>query len=208
MKKIILSTALLALAGAAHADLIKVAVNGGYTTVTMAEANASIDKAKASGATVTGLNSGWFVAGEAGISLMPFLEIGPRVEYLKTNTGDITTPSGKTTFDGNLTSYMLGVNTGMDLPLTGLGFNAGVYGGYGMAAINSNVAAAGSTGGAFVGEIQAKLKYSIFPLVSIDLLGGLRFANMGKMKDSAGKDTTDGADFSGLNAGGGLTVGF
>ncbi len=216
MKSSIVLTGLLALSVAAHADLLKVAVNGGYSTVTMADYNSAIDKAKQSnsGSTSTPYGGGWFVGAEAGIGLMPFLELGPRVEYLQASQASLSSPSFKYTLDSSLTSFMVGPTVSMDLPLTGLGFNAGAYGGYGYAVTKiSNTPTGGtaigsqSTGGAFVGELEAKLKYSVMPLVSVDLLAGLRFANMGNLKDG---DTADknASDFSGLNAGGGLSIGF
>jgi hypothetical protein len=212
------------LARTAHADLIHVALNGGYSTVTMAEVNDRSDKAKkayeASGYTAknTPLGSGWFVAAEAGLGLMPFLDLGPRVEFLQTNTGETTAEKSglkiDTTGDATLTSAMLGANIGMDMPLTGLGFSAGLYGGYGYAVakgsttVNGVPAGAGQlTGGGFVGELQAKLKYSVIPLVSVDLLAGIRMANVGKLKDGT-IESADPYDFSGINAGGGLTIGF
>ncbi len=215
MKKQIVLAGLLALTAAAHADLIKVAVNGGYSTVTMADWNDAIDKFKAStpGSTTTPYGGGWFIGAEAGLGLMPFLELGPRLEYLQASDASVSGSGFKTTLSSTLTSGMLGVSTGMDLPLTGLGFNAGLYGGYGYAVTkNSNVsggttAGSQSTGGGFVGELQAKLKYSILPLVSIDLLGGIRMANMGKLKDGSIEDKYV-SDFSGFNAGGGLSIGF
>ena len=69
------------------------------------------------------------------------------------------------------------------------------------------VGAAQYTGGGFVAELQAKLKYSLIPLLSFDLLGGFRMANMGKLKDGSA-ETADPYDFSGINAGAGLTLGF
>lgn len=216
MKKQILLAGLMALTVAAKADLLKVAVNGGYSTVTMADYNAGLDKAKQAspGSTSTPYSGGWFVGAEAGLGLMPFLEIGPRVEYLQAGQASLSNSSFKYTLDSTLTSGMLGVNVGMDMPLTGLGFNAGLYGGYGYAVTKAaNTPTGGtasgsqSTGGGFVGELQAKLKYSIIPLVSVDLLAGIRMANMGKLKDGSSEDTYA-SDFSGFNAGGGLSIGF
>ena len=215
MKKQILLAGLMALGVAAHADLIKVAVNGGYSTVTMADYNDAIDKFKSStpGSTVTPYSGGWFIGAEAGLGLMPFIELGPRVEYLQASDAAVSGTGFKTTLSSTLTSGMLGISTGMDMPLTGLGFNAGLYGGYGYAVTKNSTVAGGTTtgsqatGGAFVGELQAKLKYSIIPMVSIDLLAGIRMANMGKLKDGSIEDKNV-SDFSGFNAGGGLSIGF
>jgi hypothetical protein len=221
MKKELLLAGLLAVTASARA-LVSVSANGGYSTVTMADQNASLDKAKQSLAGTPNLVStpyggGWFVGAEAGLGLLPFLELGPRVEYMQAAeaglSGDISGVSTKYALNSNLTSGMIGAKVSMDMPLTGLGFAAGIYGGYGYATTRSTVNAGGvtigtlSTGGGFVGELEAKIKYSIIPLVSIDLLGGFRMANMGKLKDGDTADKND-SDFSGLNVGGGLTIGF
>lgn len=203
MKKMILSLGLLGLLSSAHADLVKVNVDGGYTTVTMKDFNDSL------GAGSTGLTNGWYVGGEATLGLIPLLEIGPRVEYLQTNQAS----AGGYTANANLTSGLLGVNTHFDLPLTGLGFGAGAFGGYGYAT-NRITPPAGSlspgqlyTGGSFVAEIEARLSYSILPLTSLFLNGAFRFANVGKLSD--GNNTSSTAyDFSGVNLGGGLSIGF
>lgn len=216
---------LLATTAAAHADFIKVAVNGGYSTIGMKEINDTISKQKDSdtsaGMTVKkndAFGSAYFVAGEAGIILMPFVEIGPRVEflgatplqYLAEGTGTFTSRK----YDATLTSAMLGITAGMDLPLTGLGVQVAAYAGQGFAAVNIAYAGTGYagsdtySGNGFVAEVQGKLKYSIFPLVSLDLLGGVRLANLGQLKPSGSTNIKESWDFGGINAGGGLTVGF
>jgi hypothetical protein len=203
MKKMILSLGLLGLLSSAHADLVKLNVDGGYTTVTMKDLNDSL------GAGSTGLNNGWYVGGEATLGLIPFLEIGPRVEYLQTNTGSF----GGNSVVGSLTSGMLGVNTHFDLPLTGLGFGAGAFGGYGYATANVTPASGSSfngalyQGGGFVAEIEARLSYSILPLTSLFLNGAFRFANVGTLKNGT-TETGTVFDYSGVNLGGGLSIGF
>jgi hypothetical protein len=203
MKKMILSLGLLGLLSSAHADLVKVNVDGGYTTVTMKDFNDSL------GAGSTGLNSGWYVGGEATLGIIPLLEIGPRVEYLQTNNAS----AGGYTAAANLTSGMLGVNTHFDLPLTGLGFGAGAFGGYGYATSKITPPAGAFsngqllTGGGFVGEIEARLSYSFLPLTSLFLNGAFRFANVGTLSDGNSSSPTA-YDFSGVNLGGGLSIGF
>jgi hypothetical protein len=226
MKKHLILAGILAatVTSSAHADLITVAVNGGYSTVTMADVNDRGDKGKKSlealGATAkyTPLSSGWFVAAEAGLGLLPFLELGPRIEYLQTNQGEMSADFGgiKSSLlaDATLSSFMLGANVGVDLPLTGLGFSAGAFGGYGYAVVKNSFSVGGTpaggnlySGGAFVGELQAKLKYSIIPLLSAHLMAGIRMANIGQLKDGA-TTSTESFDFSGINAGGGISLGF
>lgn len=217
---------LLATTAAAHADFIKVAVNGGYATVGMKEINDAIAKGKdadtSAGMTVKkndSFGSAYFVAGEAGIILMPFVEIGPRVEYLALTPiqylAEGTGTFDSTKIDASLTSAMLGITAGLDLPLTGLGLQVAAYAGQGFAAasvVSASTSSAASTetytGNGFVAEVQGKLKYSIFPLVSLDLLGGVRLANVGLLNGSKTGASKQAWDFSGINAGAGLTVGF
>lgn len=224
MKKQILLAGLMLMGAGAHADLIKVAVNGGFATVDMKDLNAVTDKFKTSDDTAgmtnkknTKFGSAYFVAAEAGISLLPFIEIGPRIEYLQATPMEYLA-EGTGTFqalkvDANLTSFMLGATTGLDLPLTGLGFQVAGYAGHGYAVASSTYASTFSksanqfTGGGFVAELEAKLKYSIIPLLSFDLVGGMRFASVGVLNDG-GKPTVQSYDFSGINAGAGLTLGF
>lgn len=210
-KTLALVAALSGLAAAAPAaDLFKVAVDGGYTTLNMADVNDALAKA----ANSTPIKSGWFIGAEAGMSLMPFLELGPRVEYLSSNKYEVKNGAGDVQDSGvaSLTSLMVGANVKIDLPLTGLGLGIGAFGGYGMANATSDGPASSPkatkmTGGAFVGELEAKLGYKIFPLTSFDLMAGMRLANVGKLKDDAGKDTVV-FDYTGLNLGAGLTIGF
>jgi len=214
----------LALASSAHADLIKVAVNGGFATVDMKDVNAVTDRFaeqdKTAGRDTKRNNkfgSAYFVAAEAGISLLPFIEVGPRIEFLKATPLEyLAEGSGSfqaLNIDATLTSFMPGFTTGLDLPLTGLGFQVAGYAGHGYAVANSTYASTTSksaqqfTGGGFVSQLQAKLKYSLLPLVSFDLMAGMRFAAVGVLSDGS-KPSTQSWDFSGINAGGGLTVGF
>jgi hypothetical protein len=214
-----------AVASPAHADLFKVAVNGGYATIDMKDLNQAVDKMKtadeASGMTVkknNKLGSAYFVAAEAGLSLLPFIEIGPRIEYLQATPleylAEGTGSLDSVNMDATLTSFMLGATTGMDLPLTGLGFQVAAYAGHGYAVVKATSAGSGGyrfgsqfTGGGFVAQLEAKLKYSLLPLLSFDLVGGMRFASVGVL-DDGGKPTVQSYDFSGINAGAGLTLGF
>jgi hypothetical protein len=225
MTKKILLASLLALSTAAHADLIKVAVNGGYATIDMKDVNAVVDDFKKNDDAISRpvkrsnkFGPAFFVAGEAGISLLPFIEVGPRIEYLQATPLEYLS-EGAGTFqalnvDASLTSFMLGVTTGLDLPLTGLGFQVAGYAGHGYAVAKSTYSSTTSsktntqyTGGGFVSELQAKLKYSLIPLLSFDLVGGMRFASVGVLSDGK-NNSTQSWDFSGINAGGGLTLGF
>jgi hypothetical protein len=190
----------------------------------MKDVNSALDNMKtsdlAAGYTVTKdgrLGSAYFLAAEAGLGLLPFIEVGPRIEYLSASTAEYSAEGPSSSYsvavDGTLTSFMLGLTTGLDLPLTGLGIQAGAYAGHGYAVARSTYTSGGSsagqqyTGGGFVAELEAKLKYSILPLLSLDLLGGMRFAAVGVLSDGS-KPTVQSYDFSGINAGGGLTLGF
>lgn len=214
MRKTLILTALLAgLSAWAHADLINVAVNGGYTTLTLKDYKDAHDLNKAALTTYTLPTSGWFVAAEGGVSLFPFLSFGPRLEYLDASY-EYGNAFGSQKGDLSLTSALLGVNVNIDLPLTGLGLDAGVYGGYGYAVDKGSYTPAGGmastgvyTGSAFVTEIEAKIHYGILPFLKLELLGGMRFGNAGLLGDGVHTTSTN-YDFSGLNAGGGISLGF
>ena len=231
-KKIVLA-ALLAFSTAAHADMLRVRALGGYTTFAMKELNASLDKQatafESAGLTKKKddrLGAGYMAGLEVASGLLiplPFMEVALRGELVggsseynyEGSAGQKAT--GKT--DALLTNGLVGLVVGLDLPLTGLGLGLGAYGGYGYAVLKSSSASligasasassAQYTGGGFVSELEAKLKYSIIPMVAVDLFGGMRFASISSMTDGSSTGALkDPVDFSGFNVGGGLTIGF
>ena len=236
MKKQILLAGLLALGAAAHADLLRVRALGGITTFTLADVNAALDKSKASyesfGMTEkknTRASTGYMAGLEVASGLLiplPFVEIAARGEIAGATSEYLYEGSGQ--FASNksdllLTNGLLGLVVGIDLPLTGLGLGLGAYGGYGylvdkstsasQIGLSSSASGAQYTGSAFVSELEAKLKYSLIPMVALDIFGGMRFANFASISD--GNNTLKNSkgenlafDMSGFNAGVGLTVGF
>jgi hypothetical protein len=81
--KIAALSCLLGLAGAASASLLDLNVTGGYTTLDMADLNAWLPAGS------TKITSGTYVGADAGFSLLPFIKIGPRVEYISANQGTL-----------------------------------------------------------------------------------------------------------------------
>ena len=201
----------------AHA-LVDVSAFGGYAMVAMGDVNKAIDSYGAGGPTHHA-DSGFYVGADAGITLMPFLKVGPRLKYIQANQGTVGSPVAGT-IDSNLMMYEVGVSADTSLPLTGLSVLGGVWGGYGMA--NAKAAGGGNsttgTGGAFVGEVGAQLRYKLFMGLSLGVDLAYTLANIQSVKDSNGNSviTTDGSpsgpaggfDFSGLNAGGALSWDF
>lgn len=221
MRKSVLTLALAVLAGFSATPakaFFEANVSGGYTTLAMGEIN---DRIKALGTTSsTPINSGYYVAADAGISVFPFIKLVPRVAFIQAADGVIKNPGYENTTSFNLVPLELGLSTDVSLPMTGLSVRAGVWGGYGMATALSSTKIFGATvtnlyqGSGFVGEALAAIRYDIFPLTALSLELGYRMAAISKMQDSAsatmknvaGNDAV--ADYSGMNVGLGLSVGF
>jgi hypothetical protein len=206
----------------AHA-LVDVSAFGGYATLAMGDVNNTLDKFAASGAggKSTDLTSGFYVGADAGISVLPFLKVGPRLKYIQAGEGKVTfnNPTNNATIDANLMMYEVGVSADMGLPLTGLSVQGGLWGGYGMA--NASVTGGGGPGGtqtgtgnAFVGEIAAQLRYKLVAGLSIGVDLGYTMANIATVNGSNGQPfisnggKADAFDYSGLNAGGAVSWGF
>ena len=237
MKKQILLAGLLGLGAAAHADMLRVRALGGLSTFTLADVNTALDQAKVSyesagmtEKTNKRANSGYVAGLEVASGLLipvPFMEIAAR--------GEIAGATSEYRYEGSggqfasnksdllLTNGLLGVVVGLDMPLTGLGLGLGAYGGYGylvdksasasQVGLSTSASNAQYTGSAFVSELEAKLKYSLIPMVAVDIFGGMRFANFASVSDgnnspknSKGENLA--FDMSGFNVGAGLTVGF
>jgi hypothetical protein len=222
MRKSFLTLALAVLTGFSATPakaFFEANVSGGYTTVAMGEVN---DRMSAvTGADVTKISSGYYIAADAGISVFPFIKLVPRVEYIAANQGAVKTTGSSTTIDTNLVPLELGLATDVSLPLTGLSVRGGVWGGYGMATAMTANTVSGVTitnlyqGNAFTAEVLGALRYDIIPLTSLSLELGYRMANIPKMTDSAGntQKKANGVDdlpfdYSGMNVGLGLSVGF
>ena len=216
----LLGLALGLTASSAHA-LIDVNAFGGYATLGMGDINNAIDGfASANSGSATHINSGFYVGADGTISLLPFLSVGPRLEYLQAGEGKVTIGGNAATIDANLMKYELGVRAGTSLPLTGLSVSAGLWGGYGMASGKVDSSAVGGsaqtgTGGAFVGELEASAKYKLVAGLSLGVDVGYRMASVSTINGSNGQDliqTNSGSnaawDFSGLKAGLSLGWGF
>jgi opacity protein-like surface antigen len=225
MKKALLIAALAMTAGAAHADLLQVSAFGGYSTFNMSKLNSTLDANKASAGDLTKdtrPTSGYMAGVEVGSGLLipiPFTQVELRGELDGPGEAEQTDPNFDYKIDSLLTSVMLGLKVSLTPPLSPLGFGVGAYGGYGYAVLktsvtgNSQPSADQYTGSGFVGELEAKLSYKIIPLLSLDVFGGMRFANFASVTDGNqtlkdGNNADLPIDFSGVDGGAGLTLSF
>ncbi len=233
MKKSALALAALMVAGEAQA-LIDASVFGGYTTVNMGSVNKKFDddeksdKAAGDTVTMTKFSGGFIVGAEAGVSVFPFLHLGPRLEYIGVSPASYkSTGSGGTsesTAEGSLTNLLASLHTSISLPLTGLSVKGAAYAGHGMGVIKSTVKNAAGTftvtnsGAGFVSGLEAGLGYEIIPTVNLDLNVGYRLADLramhitdsntsfvtkntpSKYTDSSGKVQDVEFDFGGISA--------
>jgi opacity protein-like surface antigen len=88
----------------------KIALSGGYATVDMNDVNNDYSNSAASfgGGSVTKIQNGWYGALEALFNVYPRLALGPRVEYLKTNQGQLSVPGFGQTEDLSIVPIMVG----------------------------------------------------------------------------------------------------
>jgi len=221
MKTLALGLGLMLAAASAQA-LVDLSAFGGYAGVGMSDVNDILTKSASGGSAATLMNSGFYAGAQAGITLMPFLKIGPRFEYVQSGQGKV----GNYTVDANLSSYELGISSDVSLPLVGLSVEGGVWGGYGMAGtkLSNSLITDSSTGSGsgFVANVGAQLRYKLVAGLFIGVDLGYRMANIANVNadktdsnygSKAGDPffkKTDGSqasvDFSGLNAGG--TIGW
>lgn len=206
--------ALMAFAATPASAFFEANVSGGYTILNPSAFN---DVLSGSGATnVTTVNSGYYVAADAGIAVLPFLKFGPRVSAIFANQGKSTRGTTTSTVDANIVPLELGLTADVSIPLSGLSGRVGVWGGYGIATLTSD----NDNGTAKVGELYqgncttaeavAAIRYSVAPFIALSLEAGYRLANVTRLdnadKLSASKDVA--FDFGGTNLGGGLTFSF
>lgn len=223
MRKSLLTLALAVLAGFSATPakaFFEANISGGYTTLAMGDLNDSLKKYGTSSSTP--VNSGYYIAADAGIAVFPFIKLVPRVEYVAANAGGLNDGSTDSTINMNLVPLELGLSSDVSLPLTGLSVRGGIWGGYGLATAteaDKNIATGITVtdlyqGNAFTAEILGAVRYDIFPLTSLSLELGYRLANIAKLQDGAGRELKKNAtddmplDFSGMNVGLGLSVGF
>jgi hypothetical protein len=197
---------------------------GGSSSVGMGDVNTVLSNyAGANGGSATKISGGFYVGAEGGIKVLPYLEIGPRVEYLQAGEGEVSAGGSTTRIDSSLMSYQLGISSEVPLFLSGLSLKGGVWGGLGMA--STTLVGAGNpqpvygAGGGFVGNAGLQLRYNLVSDLIIGLDLGYRFATIndvvtttttvanGSVK-SPFLTNADGSrtafDFSGMNIGGAL----
>ena len=220
-----------------------VSVFGGYTTVNMTAVNAlitGIDTLLIAGggtATSTTLGGGLYAGVDAGFNVMPFLKVGPRIEYLSAGQAKLTATSpffsGSYTIDASMMMYEAGVSGSWDLPVSGLVVGGGVWLGYGMASVTNGNNPTGGTastdaysGSGFVSEVQGQIAYKFIPTISVGLDLGYRIASISQVTANA-DNTNNGVkagdvysdptlpikaavpfDYSGVNVGARVSFGF
>lgn len=227
MRRILFLTLLLA-AGAvgARADMLEISGFGGYTSLGMKDVNNTIASPLpgVKQTTTTEIKDGYVVGLDIRTGLLipiPFLSVGLRGEYIAGNEGQsegtLLTEPYDIKYSPSMGDAMLGLSFGVDIPGTGLGLGLSAYGGYGEGVIQESSSAAGIvapdlySGGGFVGEAEARLKYKIYAFLNIYAFGGMRWANLGTFENPAnakfgGSGVT--VDFSGATGGGGIDLDF
>jgi hypothetical protein len=236
MSKIPFLTLALALAaGLAHADLMEVSAFGAFTSLGMKQVNAMLADPKSQAGydqtTTTDISQGYMVGLDmrtGAIIPIPFLELGLKGEYIGANNDGVAagnylgTPY-KVTEDPSMADLMLGLDCSVGIPATPLNIGVSAYGGYGEGAIQQSVSSGSFSapdyyaGGAFVGELEARLGLKLFSTLSLYAFGGMRFADLGEFKDPRGDKLGAGfpgyqgspqVDFSGTTEGLGLNFDF
>lgn len=211
--------AVMALAATPASAFFEANVSGGYTIINPSAFNDVLNGNSATN--VTAISSGYYVAADAGIAVLPFLKFGPRVSAIFAGQGKTTHGNTSYTEDANIVPLELGLTADLSVPLSGLSGRVGIWGGYGLATVAST-GDNGSTkisdlyqGSCATGEAVAALRYSIAPFVALSLEAGYRLASVTQFKDTSGNVWNNAAtskdvafDFSGTNLGGGLTFSF
>jgi hypothetical protein len=221
----------LMLAAQKASALVDISGFGGYTTLGMGDINKGLDNdVVVTNGTEAKMQSGFYVGADAGFTAMPFLKIGPRLEYVQANTGSVTYSGGKDAIDANLLLMEVGVTVDTSIPMSGFSVLGGVWGGYGLAGSKITLTSSGvsdsvlGNGSGFVGEVGAQLRYGLMAGLSIGLDLGYRLADITNMEVSADNpamsaskgqpmvtnaDGSKGAfDYSGLNIGGAISFNF
>ncbi len=200
MSALAFGLALACLGGAARADFFDASLWGGYTTVNFNDVNQSADllnqKYLGGGASVTHSTSGYLVGADASFGLLPFISVGPRVEYIAPGQLSMSYSGSlgnfKATEDFACVPVMLGARANFGIPFTGLSFNAGAYWGWAWATANEHftISTSGNppadfqvpaTGNGQAAELAAGARYKLAPFTSLVLNLGYRFADIPSM---------------------------
>jgi hypothetical protein len=226
----ILVLALVLAAGAvrAQADILDISGFGGYTSLGMKDVNNTISGpvTGVKQTTTTDISNGYVVGLDLRSGLLipvPFMSVNLRGEYIGGNEGRSAGTFGPLSvpydikYSPSMGDVMLGLSFAVDLPGTGLGLGLGVYGGYGEGALQVSTASGGIvapdlyTGGGFVGEAEARLKYKIYAVLNVYAFGGMRWADLGSFENPASAKfggSSVNVDFSGATGGGGIDLEF
>ena len=195
--KVIVAATMLFAAQKASA-VVDVSAFGGYTILGPATVNLGLD---------TKISSGYYAGVDAGWSVLPFLKVGPRFEYLASGEGkvDLGTFFGTPwnyTESFSLMMFEGGASYSYEIPGSQFTVGGGAWLGYGMLTdsttlnfLGTSTAAAGTASG-FVSEIEGNASYKIVPTVSVCVDLGYRLASIAAV------------DLSGINIGGRVTFGF
>ena len=232
MKKLSFLVVLVLLFWSFSFSVVKIGIDGGYTSVAMKKMNDKIAKADK----FTKFGNGIYGDLKLDFGIMPFLNIGPKVGIIYAFPASMEASAFSTTIKENINALLIpvmaGLSTSIGIPGAPFSINGGIYGGYGFAIVTSGVEFGNLRydipydGGGFVGDIKAGMEFSLMPFVSGTINLGYRIANIEKVKvsnDVVVSGTTvekkgdvledsDGNpmpfDYSGFIAGVGITIGF
>jgi hypothetical protein len=204
MKKIITAVVLvLALVSASFADdskkdayqMVRLGVNLDYFMPAMDQVNTDLGK----GSNVTKLNGGVGAMADLNLALLPYVMAGLRTGYLYCMPGsaeyNYIIYDQKTTLNASLIPIEVGLNIDFDIPSFPAAVMVGAYAGYGIAAASyqNDISALGQTstytvpyiGGGFVGELLATLSMKLSSVLSLNINGGYKLADIPQMKQTS-----------------------
>jgi hypothetical protein len=174
---------------------VRLGVNLDYFMPAMDQVNADLGK----GSNVTKLNGGVGAMADLNLALLPYVMAGVRTGYLYCMPGNseynYIIYDQKTTLDAALIPVEIGLNIDFDIPSFPAAIMVGAYAGYGVATASykNDINALGQTatytvpyiGSGFVGELLATLSMKLSSVLSVNINGGYKLADIAQMKQAA-----------------------
>ena len=220
----------------APAQLTRFTVDVDYTTAAFGAVNSELNKG--TNVTVFGGGVAGYANLDLALLPILLVGVRGGYMYCMPAAADYLFGAFKETDNASLVPLEVGVSVNLELPSMPVSVMAGVYGGYGLAnasyKIDNTVLAQTYTqaysGQSVIGEILAAFNFKLSPGMSLNINGGYRVAKIAKMtlnedvnytilgipvsagkkgdvsKDSNGNNME--YDFSGLNIGAGISMGF
>lgn len=232
MKKLVFLVVLVLMFWSFSFSVVKIGIDGGYTSVDMKKVNDEIAKAEK----FTKFGNGIYGDLKLELGIMPFLNIGPKVGIIYAFPASMESSALSMTMKSNINAMLIpimgGISASIGIPGAPFSINGGIYGGYGIAIVTTGSEMGNlrydvpADGSGFVGDIKAGLEFSMIPFVSGTINLGYRIANIEKLKvakdvvvsnitvaekgevleDSNGNPLP--FDYSGFIAGIGIAIGF